>query len=66
MAKDKQIQVKLQEVSDKQKERLEHKDNEWRKRQEAIEEEMRKRCEIWEDKMSLVEVALEDYDLKLQ
>ena len=27
---------------------------------------MRKQCETWEDKMSLVEVALEDYDLKLR
>ena len=42
------------------------KDKEWHKRQEEIEEEMHKRCEIWEDKMSLIEVALEDYDLKLR
>ena len=65
-AKDNYLQEKLREVSDKQKERLVHKDKKWHKHQEEIEEEMRKRCEIWEDKILLIEVALKDYDLKLR
>ena len=71
--KDDSLKAHLNKVSLKQKERLKWKDDEWKKRQEdkdkmwkEKEEEWNRRKKEYEVKLTLVDLAFKDYDMKIK
>ena len=63
---DKMQKLHMKEISKKQQDRMARKDREWKESQDKKEEEWLQQNQKHEDRMAVVEMALEDYGLKMK